>query len=282
MKRISGLAAYLAMASAILSCSADKNLVPERTGDDRTVDLRAWRSHIITRAGDQTTDFGTGTKYALFIHDGAGWIRQCQGTDAAVETADHTIDYGALLTYGDSPLSFYGATYGDTDVVPPVSAGTSGRQLLVKQDIPDDGILPDLMTSRNLIDCTATTGNQLQMDFRHAFCRLNLYEDEEFFNENTTGMLILPDRSYELEIFACLRVSASEDAIFYPQQWQTNTDGLLEFVSENAMHIHQDTFDRIGSSEDFSQILAMSTCSSEFTDARTILLAVMKPYSPET
>ena len=45
-------------------------------------------------------------------------------------------------------------------------------------------------------------------------------------------MLILPDRSYELEIFACLRVSASEDAIFYPQQWQTNTDGLLEFVSE--------------------------------------------------
>lgn len=182
MKRISGLAAYLAMASAILSCSADKNLVPERTGDDRTVDLRAWRSHIITRAGDQTTDFGTGTKYALFIHDGAGWIRQCQGTDAAVETADHTIDYGALLTYGDSPLSFYGATYGDTDVVPPVSAGTSGRQLLVKQDIPDDGILPDLMTSRNLIDCTATTGNQLQMDFRHAFCRLNLYvmkQDEE-------------------------------------------------------------------------------------------------------
>ena len=170
------------MASAILSCSADKNLVPERTGDDRTVDLRAWRSHIITRAGDQTTDFGTGTKYALFIHDGAGWIRQCQGTDAAVETADHTIDYGALLTYGDSPLSFYGATYGDTDVVPPVSAGTSGRQLLIKQDIPDDGILPDLMTSRNLIDCTATTGNQLQMDFRHAFCRLNLYvmkQDEE-------------------------------------------------------------------------------------------------------
>ena len=136
--------------------------------------------------------------------------------------------------------------------------------------------------------CDNTFHDQYSLLYGHhmenskMFGDLDLYEDEEFFNENTTGMLILPDRSYELEIFACLRVSASEDAIFYPQQWQTNTDGLLEFVSENAMHIHQDTFDRIGSSEDFSQILAMSTCSSEFTDARTILLAVMKPYSPET
>ena len=136
--------------------------------------------------------------------------------------------------------------------------------------------------------CDNTFHDQYSLLYGHhmenskMFGDLDLYEDEEFFNENTTGMLILPDRSYELEIFACLRVSASEDAVFYPQQWQTNTDGLLEFVSENAMHIHQDTFDRIGSSEDFSQILAMSTCSSEFTDARTILLAVMKPYSPET
>lgn len=54
------------------------------------------------------------------------------------------------------------------------------------------------------------------------------------------------------------------------------------FVRKNAEHVHQQTMDNIGKSEDFSQILAMSTCSSEFTDARTVLLAVMKPYSPET
>lgn len=120
------------------------------------------------------------------------------------------------------------------------------------------------------------------MENSKMFGDLDLYENEDFFDENTTGMLILPDRSYELETFACLQVAASEDAIFYPRQWQTDTEGLLEFVGENAMHIHQDVMDRIGTSEDFSQILAMSTCSSEFTDARTILLAVMKPYSPET
>ena len=114
------------------------------------------------------------------------------------------------------------------------------------------------------------------------FCDLDLYEDQKFFEENTTGTLILPDRSYNLEIFACLRVPASEDMIFSPEKWQTDTSGLLAFVRENAMYIHEDTLGRINTSEDFSQILAMSTCSSEYTDARTILLAVMKPYSPET
>ena len=113
------------------------------------------------------------------------------------------------------------------------------------------------------------------------FGDLDLYEEQEFFNENTTGTLLLPDRSYELEIFACLKVAASEDAIFTPQKWQTDTVGLLDFVKGNAMYIHQDTMNQIGTSEDFSQILAMSTCSSDFTDARTIILAVMKPYSPE-
>lgn len=117
------------------------------------------------------------------------------------------------------------------------------------------------------------------MDNSKMFGDLDLYEDQTFFDENTTGMLILPDRAYGLEIFAFLRVPALEDAIFSPQQWAADTGGLLDFVREEAEHIHQDTMEKIGTSEDCFQILAMSTCSSEYTDARTILLAVMKPYS---
>lgn len=114
------------------------------------------------------------------------------------------------------------------------------------------------------------------------FGDLDLYEDRKFFEENTTGALITPDRTYTLDIFACLKVPASEDMIFMPVQWQTDTSGLLDFVRSNASYIHQDAMDRIGTSEDYSQILAMTTCSSDYTDARTVLLAVMKPYSPET
>lgn len=113
------------------------------------------------------------------------------------------------------------------------------------------------------------------------FGDLDLYEDQEFFQKNRTGTLVLPDRSYSLEIFACLKTAASEEAVFIPQRWQTDTAGLMDFVKSNAVYLHSDVMDKIGTSEDYSQILAMSTCSSDFTDARTIILAVMKPYSPE-
>ena len=113
------------------------------------------------------------------------------------------------------------------------------------------------------------------------FGDLDLYREQEFWSENTTGTLILPDCSYKLEIFACMQVSASEDAIFSVQQWQTDASGLLDFVRNHAENIHQETMDQIGRSEDLLQILALSTCSSEFTDARTVLLAAMKAYSPE-
>lgn len=116
------------------------------------------------------------------------------------------------------------------------------------------------------------------MDESKMFGDLDLYKDEEFFNENTTGTLILPDRTYHLEIFACLLVPASEDAIFEPSRWQNNLDGLLEFAQgEDALHVHEDTIAQIKAQGSSAQVLAMSTCSTEFTDARTILLAWMVP-----
>ncbi|MCC8045518.1 MAG: class B sortase [Clostridiales bacterium] len=116
------------------------------------------------------------------------------------------------------------------------------------------------------------------MDEHKMFGDLDLYEDEEFFNENTTGTLILPDRSYRLEIFACLQVVSSEDAVFDPEQWQTDPAGLLEFARDNALYLHEETIAALREDEN-PQILGLSTCSSEFTDARTVLLARMVPYS---
>ena len=100
---------------------------------------------------------------------------------------------------------------------------------------------------------------------------------ETFFAENTTGMLILPDRAYNLEIFACLLIDAGEDAIFDPEKWQTDIDGLLSYARDNSLHLREETIDRLEQME-HPQILALSTCSTEFTDARTIILAVMEPY----
>ncbi|MDO4633374.1 MAG: class B sortase [Eubacteriales bacterium] len=119
------------------------------------------------------------------------------------------------------------------------------------------------------------------MDQHKMFGDLDLYKEKKFFDENTTGMLILPDRSYELEIFACLLIESSEDAIFGVEQWLTDIEGLLEFSEKEALHQHQETVDLLRKDEK-PQVLALSTCATEFTDARTIVLARMVPYKAES
>lgn len=109
------------------------------------------------------------------------------------------------------------------------------------------------------------------------FGDLDLYKDQKFFDENTTGMLILPDRTYKLEIFACMLIEAGDDAIFNPERWQTDINGLVSYARDNNLHLREETISKL-EQMDKPQILALSTCSTEFTDARTIILAVMEPY----
>lgn len=135
-------------------------------------------------------------------------------------------------------------------------------------------------------DCDAGFRDRYSLLYGHhmengrMFGDLDLYKGENFFRENTTGTLILPDRTYHLEVFACLLVPASEEAIFEPGQWKENPAGLVSFVREQALHLHEETLDALCGTPD-AQILAMSTCSAEFTDARTILLAWMKTPGSE-
>ena len=110
------------------------------------------------------------------------------------------------------------------------------------------------------------------------FGDLDLFKEEAFFEDNKTGTLILPDRAFDLEIFSCLIIGASEDAIFDPTLWQEDIEGLLQYAKENALYLDESAVSRIEAAPGDVQILAMSTCSTEFTDARTIVLAEMKPH----
>lgn len=119
------------------------------------------------------------------------------------------------------------------------------------------------------------------MDNGRMFGDLDKYKDGKFFGENSAGALILPDRSYKLEIFACMLVPAAEGMIFDTQMRQTDIGGLLDFAEAEAVHLRPDTVEAARGAES-PQIIALSTCSSEYTDARTIVLAYMTPYTTET
>ena len=113
------------------------------------------------------------------------------------------------------------------------------------------------------------------------FGDLSLYKDEQFFAKNSSGTLILPDRSYKLKIYAALIVQASDDMIFNPDLHKDGLADLIGFAEKNALHLRAELTEGLKQAADKGlQILALSTCSAEFTDARTIILAVMEPSIP--
>ena len=117
------------------------------------------------------------------------------------------------------------------------------------------------------------------MDDGEMFGDLDKFKDETFFKENKTGQLILPDRLYDLEIFACMLVGASDDIIFEPQDYKDNIKHLIDYTEKNAMYYDADKLAELRATNGEQQILLFSTCSTEFTDARTIVLTIMKPHS---
>lgn len=171
-------------------------------------------------------------------------------------TLDNTkIDYPVLQ--GETNLSYI-----NTDVYGDFSLAGS--------------IFLDTRNSRDFSDAYSLLYGH-HMENSLMFGDLDLYKDKKFFDANSTGSLILPDKSYKLEIFACLSVNAGDDTIFGVERWRLNINGLVSYAEENSMYLRQATLDKLKAME-APQVLALSTCSSDYTDARTIVLAVMQPY----
>lgn len=122
---------------------------------------------------------------------------------------------------------------------------------------------------------------------RRMFGDLDLYKDQEFFKENRTGTLILEDRIYSLVTIACLVAAANDDVIFSPERWADDIEEPLRYARAAAMHYDDAMITRLLEENELAagggrtpQILVLATCSSEYTDARTILLAEMQDYVP--
>ena len=109
------------------------------------------------------------------------------------------------------------------------------------------------------------------------FGDLPLYKEEDFFRKNRTGELILADKSHSLKIYAVILTNSSDDMIFNPDRYKGGLSGLIKYAENNALYLHEEMTEDLKQRADQDlQILSLTTCSSEFTDARTIVLAVME------
>lgn len=203
-----------------------------------------WDNNRIYTAAEDVPDGSTFAELLAINPDVCAWI-----------TVDNTkIDYPVLQ--GETNL-----TYINTDVY--------GNFALAGSIYLDSRNTPDFSDPYSLLYGHHMEGGGM-------FGDLDLFKDKAFFEENRTGTLLVPGKGYDLEIFACLLVSASEDNIFEPDRWRTDIDGLLDYAEETAMYVRQETVEELRNSQ-APLVLALSTCSSEFTDARTIVLAAMQP-----
>ncbi len=116
------------------------------------------------------------------------------------------------------------------------------------------------------------------MDQHRMFGDLDLYKDERFFDEHTMGTLLVPGGKYDLKVFAYLLVKSTDDVIFAPQRWMEDASGLLAYVREHAIFLHEEPF---AQAEAGGRVLCLATCSTEYTDARTIILCLMTQAEQE-
>lgn len=153
----------------ITACTHEDAISVTPSEEQETI-LSARKSHIITRAGDEVTQFEEGTKYLLYANRGNEWpLYNTEGT----EQANHTIGYGSPLVYDDTPISIYGVTYGTAASSPSQAPeNTPLDNPVIKEAVTEDNSLPDLMFSNNLINQTVENGYRLEMDFKHAMSKV--------------------------------------------------------------------------------------------------------------
>lgn len=113
------------------------------------------------------------------------------------------------------------------------------------------------------------------------FSDINLYKEEEFFDEHTLGMMYTKDGWHVIESLSVIVTYASDSGVFNPANW-TNLDGegIYRMVQENALFTCEKGLEDLREQIDAGEtprLISLSTCSNEFTDARTILLTLLDP-----
>ncbi|MCR5136353.1 MAG: class B sortase [Oscillospiraceae bacterium] len=113
------------------------------------------------------------------------------------------------------------------------------------------------------------------MENHRMFGDLELYRGARFFQSAAGGRLILPDRVYRLIPLACFQCPASEELIFDPEYAAKHLDRVLDFAERNAEQLNEAEFAAVRAEEN-PRILALTTCSTDYTDARTVLLTIIR------
>lgn len=105
------------------------------------------------------------------------------------------------------------------------------------------------------------------------FGALDKYRSENFFYDNLTGgRLATPEGIYELELAAVMEISAYDSVMFSPGDF--SMEDIIDFSIANAKYLNK-TESMMSRDLNDIKLLSLSTCSTDYTDARTVVVFVI-------
>ena len=94
------------------------------------------------------------------------------------------------------------------------------------------------------------------------------FTEKTYFDKHKTGELYLPDKTMKIELFACMKTSASDTQIYNPQNVSQNAESqkvFLDYIRENAVCCREMELQK------GDKIVGLSTCSEAETNGRVVL-----------
>ena len=174
-------------------------------------------------------------------------------------------------------------TMDGTNIDGPIVQGQTNEEYLNKDVYGDYSLAGTLfLDTRCSVDFTdfdsLVYGHH--MDRHEMFGDLDLYLDKDFFDANTTGTLMIPGQSIPLSVLSVMVVGDTDPWVFDPAAADQDPDGFLSYVEENAKYLHADVLEEVQNNPKKVHVLALSTCSTDEEDDRTIVLAAYE--TPES
>lgn len=108
------------------------------------------------------------------------------------------------------------------------------------------------------------------------FGDLDLYHDANFFKRNRTGVLMTPYKTYSITLLASMKVTASDQVVYMPQLYANNGADVVAYAEEKAENINRDVLEAYKKDSDAYKVLALTTCASDYSNARTVIITLLQ------
>jgi len=151
-----------------------------------------------------------------------------------------------------------------------VNTNASGRNSL------SGAIFKDYRNSPNFADFNSILYGH-HMEHSVMFGEIGNFLEKDYFNARRYGMLFFEGREHGIEFFAFIHADANDARIFRPGVTGTGAkQTYLDFIYDTAIHLREDVSVTVN-----DRIVLLSTCSSESTNGRDILIAKIIENVPE-